>query len=390
MRTWAAAVVASVAVLVLAGSAGAATAPRTLPGWPRSVPAGTLLPGPGGGVVSVASIGNDGDYLVAAYRRDGRRLWGYLRGKECGNCSQGAQAPGLQANGTYGPIGWGRLWAVDARGREVPGCAGVVLADSTCITAAEFDIPSWLTSRPGFEATQTSAPWSAYSLAFQWGFGSDRQPPLTVRDGAGLIYAAFPDAVFDGAPVSEPTLSGVLMAADPVTHAIVWTRVGPREALAGLPSGVLVSDPGRIVSIGPDGTERWARPISVRGPSSVIVDAARDRVYASSYIGETDRQVVRALKLSTGATVWRTGTSEGASLMAVGRGGRVYLAISSKGRNAIRAVRFANGARVWQAASRLPVRDVLELTNGTVAVSSQDHGDDGLEPVSRLTVIDPR
>jgi hypothetical protein len=391
MRTLVTAVVTGVVIAVLAGSASAANSPRTLPGWPRSVPAGTLLPGPGGSVVSVASIGNDGEYLVAAYRRDGRRLWGYLRGKQCGNCSPGPQAPALQANGTYGPIGYGRLWAVDSRGREVPGCAGVVLADSTCISAAEFDVPSWETSRPGFEAIQTSAPWSVYSLAFQWGFDVDRQPPPTVRDGAGLIYAAFPSPAPDGAPVSEPALSGVLMAADPVSHSILWTRVGPRRALAGLPSGVLVADPDRIVSIGPDGKERWSRPIPMTSRYTVIVDAPRDRVHVSSDIGETDLHIVRALKLSTGATVWHTRPADRAGLKAVGRGGRVYLAVPSKGRHAVRAVRFATGATVWQRPSRLPVYGVLELANGTVAIASQEQEDDGVTvPDARLTIVDPR
>jgi hypothetical protein len=67
----------------------------------------------------------------------------------------------------------------------------------------------------------------------------------------------------------------------------------------------------------------------------------------------------------------------------------VYLATSTAGRRAVRAVRFTDGSTVWQRGSRLPVRGVRELRNGTVAVSVGEDTTDTLAG-GRLTILDPR
>ena len=117
-----------------------------------------------------------------------------------------------------------------------------------------------------------------------------------------------------------------------------------------------------------------------------MVDAARDHVYIGPRVG--DVPVVRALGASTGATLWRTRTSDRARVMSVGRGGRVYLAVDAPGRRAARGVRLASGSTVWEHRTSLPVLGVRELVNGTVAVSAGNRfaGTSG----GRMTLLDPR
>lgn len=372
--------IALVLMALAAPQAWAAAAPPTLPGWPRAAPAGPLMQGPQGGVVVVAQDGSA--FTAAAYRRDGRRLWAYRRVAGCGNCDDGPQPVALQPDGTYGPIGFegDDIWAVDARGRQVAGCAGAVFPDSTCIVGTDVADAAFRHS-PALVARGPSGWWSVADRRYLWQdeFGVAQ---MTVRDGTGLIHAAFAaprDAVGGG------TLPGVLLTVDPVARAIVATRVGPTQVLAALPAGVLVAEAGRIVALSPDGSERWSRPFTTR-PSQVLVDAARDRVYVGPAFDGVP--VVRALSLSTGATLWRTATADRARLMSVGRGGRVYLAIDAPGRRAARGVRLANGSTAWQHRTAQPVLGVRELVNGTVAISagSAYAGSSG----GRMTIIDPR
>ncbi len=138
--------------------ASASAAPSVMRGWPRAAPAGPLMQGPQGGVVVAAQNGFVG--TVAAYRRNGTRLWLSARTPSCGNCDDGPQSPALEANGTYGPIGpeGDDIWAVDARGRIVAGCAGVVLADSTCITGMSAIDPPAYQGWPAIAATTPGGP----------------------------------------------------------------------------------------------------------------------------------------------------------------------------------------------------------------------------------------
>ncbi len=369
------ALVAAVAVTATAAPAK----PATLRGWPQNAPAGTVLQGPRGGAVVV---GQDAfTYAAAAYRRDGRRLWRSVRTAGCGNCDDGPQPIALQADGTYGPIGpeGDDIWAVDGLGRVIAGCAGVVFADGTCITGRSLFDPR--TPHPSIVATAGPAPpWSVVQNDYIWQDGFD-VPPMTVRDGAGLVYAAFdsPQSTTAG------NVPGLLVAVNPATRAVVWTRVGPHQVLAGFTSGVLVTEGDRIVSIGPDGTDRWARRLRAT-PDQTVTDPPRDRVYVGP--SGSGAPVVTAMSAATGAVAWRTRPADRARLMSVGRGGRVYVADGATGRLAARGMRFASGATVWRRSTDLPVLGVRELVNGTVAISAGNRYAGAFS--GRMTIVDPR
>ena len=133
-RTITACVVVLLAGAVLAVSAVAATTTSVVAGWPRHVGAGTVHQGPGGGVVVISMAGmpnSPGEYVVTAYRRDGRRLWENRDSPGCGNCDFAPQSPARQPDATYGPIGPGR-YAVGPRGGTVRGCSGVVTPRGDC------------------------------------------------------------------------------------------------------------------------------------------------------------------------------------------------------------------------------------------------------------------
>ena len=370
-----------VPVLTAAFAASAVAGPPTLRGWPQNAPAGPLMQGPQGGVVVVAQDGFT--YTGAAYRRDGRRLWSTVRTASCGNCDEGPQPVALQADGVYGPIGpeGDDVWALDAAGHVVAGCPGAVFADGTCVTGRAMRFDPTAPHPSVVAAAGPAPPWSVVDSTFVWQDEFD-VPPMTVRDGAGTVYAAFdsPRSVVVG-PVP-----GLLMTVDPVNHSVVRTRIGPRQVLAGFPSGVLVAEGDRIVSIGPDGVDRWSRTLST-SPEQVAIDPARDRVYIGPRLG-SNPVVVSALTASTGATVWRTRGGDRARLMSVGPGGRVYLAVDATGRRAARGVRFTTGATVWEHRTSQPVLGVRELVNGTVAISAGARfaGTSG----GRMAIIDPR
>lgn len=384
-------VIPAVIATLLAGALGAASAgaasPRVVAGWPRSVGGGTVLPGPAGGIV-VVSIGdttgvNEIPYVTAALRRDGRRLWTDRRVPDCGNCDDGPQPEALQPDGTYGPIGveGDDFWAIDRRGREVLGCSGAVAADGTCFFARS-DV---LTGVPSIVARNPAGAiaWSVDDPAYRW-TPEFSVPPIVVRDAAGRIYTAFGPGTDAATGVAQ---GGRLIAVDPATHAILWGRAGPGQVLTALGSGVLAARGQGIVAFGPDGAERWSRPVPAVGggvaPSTTVYDAARGRVY----VGRSGSGVT-ALVATTGAQVWRTRPSDRARLLSVGRGGRVYLAIDPPGRRAVRAVRLTDGRTVWQRRTSLPVRGALELADGTVAVSAGNL----FAPTTadRLTRLDPR
>jgi outer membrane protein assembly factor BamB len=374
---------ALVALLVLAAHAAAAV--RVAPGWPRAAPSGTVLQGPDGGVVVVSFEALHSE--VRAYRRDGHLWWRNDGRFGCGNCDDGPQPEALQPDGTYGPIGveGDDFWAVDARGRRVDGCAGVVGADGSCVTGLSVVRPGAFDRLPGLlgrEADGTT--WRVADDRFRWTDDFD-VPAMTVADGGGLVYAAFDLPVEAGTGTRQP---GLLMAVDRVTRAIRWTRVGPAEVLAALAPGVLVREGAGVTVYAPDGSVQWSRPVPTAqsvSPRHTGVDAVRGQVYLGRRGGGAPG--VTALDIATGAQVWTTRPSDRARLLSVGRGGRVYVAIDAAARRAVRALRFRTGATAWERRTRLPVRGARELAGGRVAVSAGNE----FAPMrsDRLTVLVP-
>ncbi len=370
---------------LVATASAAPSSPATRPGWPRTVAAGPVLPGPSGGLVVVSR--QSFRYTVRAFRRDGRPLWTSSRTADCGNCDDGPQPEALQADGTYGPIGaeGDDIWAVDPRGRIVPGCAGVVSRAGGCVAGDRIVDPASRSS-PGVRGRPAGGPpWTVSDDRYEWQDDSD-VPPVTVADHAGLVYAAFASPVERSGGRAVP---GLLMAVNPSARAIIWTRVGPTEALTALGAGLLVSRDGGIAAIGPDGADRWVRglpPGQRVSPDGALHDAARGRLYISRT--GAGAPGVTALVAGTGAQVWRTRPRDRARLLSVGRGGRVYLAIDAPSRRAVRAVRLADGAVAWERRTSVEVRGARELANGTVAVSAGARF--ASSSSDRLTVLDPR
>lgn len=361
--------------------AAAAPEPGPLPGWPVDTPAGTVHRGPHRGVVVVSRDGFD--FAVTAFRRDGHRLWRSARRAGCGNCDEGPQPERLQPDGTYGPIGpeGDDIWAVDRRGRIVPGCSGAVAADGTCVFGGSLFHPTAPT--PFVAAARGGVRlWTVEDPSLTWLDEFD-VPPVVARDGAGLAYAAF-ERPTDRATGTE--LPGRLLAVDPVTRAVAWGRTGPSAVLTALRSGVLVSE-GRLVALRADGSVLWTRPIAAGQAVSamdVAYDARRERVY----VGRRGRHPgVTALDAATGAQLWRTTTRDRARLLSAGARGPVYVAVDTPGATAVRAVRLS-GATRWQRGTGRLVTGAVELANGTVAVSA---GSGFPAPgTGVLTVLDPR
>lgn len=381
-------VVSALALCAVAPATAAPPSPPTVPGWPRAVHAGRVLQGPSGGVVVVSQA--TGAFRVSAFRRDGRRLWSHARRPDCGNCDDGPQPEALQADGTYGPIGdeGDDFWAVDALGREVPGCAGVVAPDGACtFVRVELSPAPDLDPVPVVVARGPSGAilWSTVEPGLEW-VPENAVPPMTVADGTGRIHAGLAFGRDPGTGVAE---RGRIIAIDPASRAIAWRVVGPYEALVPLRAGVVAAEEGGIVALGPDGARRWARglPAGQRvAPAATVYDAARDRLYVGR-LG-TSTPGVSAIDAATGRQLWRTRPRDRARLLSVGRGGRVYLAIDAPGRRAVRGVAFRTGRTVWQRRTRLPVQGARELADGTVAVSAGFRYAAGRS--DRLTLLDPR
>lgn len=371
-------VLAAALALACAGTAVAAPpSPPALPGWPRAAPAGSLLQGPGGGVV-VVSEDDPNLFTVAAFRRDGRRLWTNRHAADCGNCDEGPQFPVLQPDGSYGPIGpeGDDTWAVSSRGARVRACVGVMFPNRVCVVAfgsPDLTVEARLGARTLWSVTQPGYTYESEGFV----------PPMTVRDGTGLVYTAFEGPVPAAGPSAAP--AGILLAVDPRTRKIAWTRTGPTQALVGLSSGVVVQEEGRIVALGADGAERWSQPLST-SPDQVIADPLRDRLYVGT---PGEERAVHALSVATGATLWQTAGRDQALLLSVGRSGRVYLSTYAPSGPTARAVRFSDGATVWQRRTNSLVMGMRELTNGTVAISVAP-GLRARTQVGRMVIVDPR
>ncbi|WP_217921259.1 PQQ-binding-like beta-propeller repeat protein [Miltoncostaea oceani] len=283
---------------------------------------------------------------------------------------------------------------MDRRGRRIPGCNGILRADGTCLaatTAADdprlplLTYPAFTIGPPGDLPGVPPASGSAVLPGYEWSDGGDDNP-LIVQDAGGLAYAAFRGPVDRASGVMLP---GVLAAFDPEARIIVWATPGPVRVLTALAAGVLIVEGEGVAAVSPDGSTRWTRPV-VR-PQTVLT-AMADDARGQVYLGRSRRDAaegVTALTASTGRQVWRTRPTEQARVLAVGRGGRVYLAIDAPAlRRSIRAVRWRDGTTAWERRVRGEVRSATELPDGAIAVSiARDRAGD---PRSRLLLLDPR
>lgn len=392
------------ALLAFAASATAAVAappsPPTAPGWPKSLPAGTVIQGPGGGLVLV-SARSSGGFAARAFRRDGRRIWTAAREAGCGDCNDGPQPVRLQPDGTFGPIGFDGdyIWAVDRRGRPAEECAGVMSPDGSCVVGRSgFAPPIEAGPRPVVRGLTRGVPYDPWQLVVPGYLWQDEfdVPAMTVADARGIVYVAFRNPV-PGVVVGR-AISGILVAVDPVARTILWVAEGPFQALTGLTSGVLVAEPGGIAAYRADGTVAWRQAIPLGQevvPGTVVHDPYRGRVYLGRLPAGPPVSVpgVTALDAATGAEAWNSPVGDRARLLSVGRGGRVYLAVDRAGGvsetalRGVRAVRWSDGRAVWERRTRLPVQGARELVNGTVAISAGDPSGSG---PGVLTLLDPR
>lgn len=380
---------AALAGLLLLAAGQAAAAIPVAPGWPRTAPGGELLPGPDGGVVVVTNVARSA--TTRAFTAKAALRWVQRSTFGCGNCDDGPQPEALQPDGTYGPIGveGDDYWAVTADGRRVRGCAGVVSPDGGCVEARPGD-PASLT-HPGFTIRPpVGASWRVEDARWNW-YPDFGVPAMAVADASGRIYAGYAFPVEVG---TRRQIPGLLMALDPATRTILWTREGPPEVLAALPSGVLVAEGGAsfgtggaVAAYAADGTVLWRRGVPAGqgvAPSTTLLDARRGRIYLGRVVSTPG---VTAIDLATGAQAWKTRPSDRARLLSVGGGGRVYVAIDAKARQGVRGLRLATGATAWQLRTGLPVRDALELKNGRVAVSAGRQY--APTTADRLTVLAP-
>jgi outer membrane protein assembly factor BamB len=263
----------------------------------------------------------------------------------------------------------------------MPGCSGAVTADGTCYFVRPT-LPSAGIANPMLTArTPVGDAWSVTDLGYRW-YPELDVPPVVVRDDSGMLYAG----LGFGTEVSSGVVRrGRLISINPVTRAIAWTRPDLPAVLVALRSGVLAVREGGIVSVGPDGADRWSRALAPKDlvwPATTAYDATRDRLYLGRTTGVT------ALVASTGVQVWRTRPSDRAELLSVGRSGRVYVSIGASARRGVRALRLTDGSTAWQRRTRLPVRDALELADGSVVVSAGTSYP--TTAVDRLTRLRPR
>ncbi len=395
IRTTVIAVAALLAASVTATAAGPPS-PPTVPGWPKRLPAGTVLQGPGSGPVLVWEDGS-GYFFGRAFLRDGRRLWTWRHDIGCGNCDEGLQPLLHQPDGSYGPVGYSgdTTWAFDARGRTVETCSGALFPDGTCISG--INGPAVAERAPGARAWTWQLPVPG---AAAW---ASIYPPMTVRDRRGLVYTSF---LFNAGNTSErprPGDTGLLTAIDPGTRQILWTKQGPGAVLTGLATGVLVGEtdwsdtyarPG-VVAYRRDGSLLWRRDLpqgEMVSPATVAYDARRGRVYLGRVgYGPGARPGVgvgvTALDVHTGAEVWSTTLADEARLLSIGPGGRVYVSVGT-GSMTLRALRLRDGSTAWERRGRQYVSSAVELRNGTVAVSLG--GPIGSPALHRLTLLRPR
>ena len=374
---------AAAAALVLIAAATASAAVTVAPGWPRAVPGGTVHAGPGGGVVVVTDLARSA--TVRAFTIRGQRLWRQSSTFGCGNCDDGPQPEALQPDGTYGPIGveGDDSWAVDARGRRVAGCVGVVSPDGGCVVGPPRRVdrpPPGLhgqardrraVARRGPPVALVPRERRAADGRRRRGRGRLRRLPVLRgdRDGAGRRrrpHGARPGHADDPVAAGRPGASA-------------------RRAPVGRPRrGGRWRDGLRPRRRGPLAPRRHGRPGASR-PAAPWWTA--DEAGSTSAASERER---RASPRSTPGQARSSGGRVPPIAPACCRwaaGGRVYVAVDATGRRAVRGLRLATGATAWERRTSLPVRGARELAGGRVAVSAGQQ----FRPTTsdRLTVLVP-
>lgn len=377
-------------------AAGPAIAsPQVMPGWPVGAPAGTVHAGPGGGVTVIAeTIEGIEDPVTGAFAftRAGRRLWQRLVGCNLGpECQQPAVAPGLQRDGSYGPVVFDKgPVSVGPAGQLIdPGCGGALLGNGTCVSAG-LPTANGVTVR----ATRAGATvWTFDEPALATTTPASVDLPPVMADGAGGLYVGFRDTAADG--------KGRVLAIDPATGAVQWRRDGA-DALSGLARGVLALTPTSLTAFGPDGAVVWSKakgdlrlaPGHVDATAlAATFDPASGHVYLAPH---NERGAIIALDAASGLELWRTVAVHAAAgvlnapgpLVSIGPTGTLYLA-SVHGGNGLVA-RGPDGRKRWSYRTATPVTGARELADGTVALTVRPPQQNPGTMQGLLIRIDPR
>jgi outer membrane protein assembly factor BamB len=367
-------------VVALACAAPCAAAPTVMPGWPLPAAPGPVLQGPGPGAVVVsASLIDPNRFTVTAYRPNATRRWVNVRRAGCGNCDFGTQPVRRQADGTYGPIGviGDDFWAVDQAGRTVGGCSGAVLPDGTCISvrtsfvASTGDVENALVSQRG-----AAVLWRLVEPGLGDWVPEGNEAPYVVRDGGGTVYTAYGQ----GAPQAR------LVAADGATGALRARVPGTYEFVAATADAGLARESftGRLVAVGPDGAQRWSAALlpSFAFPRDVVVDRARARVF----VGQTrsGRWRTQALDAATGGVIWTSPSSQSVRPLSLATGGLLLAGVEQGSSRSLRALGGADGRARWTFRTSGLVVGARELTDRTVAVSTQRPPGAGRGPLWRI------
>ena len=365
-----------IALIALAGAVPATGAPQVMAGWPVPVEAGSVHPGPSGGVV-VFNDGLDWPATVSAFRLDGSRRWLSVHEPTCGNCVNGPIGRGLRADGNYGPIGPTQddIWDVTPAGRRVAACRGTVRSDETCLTHEVRFTPA---PAPAVVARRgSSVLWTYEQPTLRWSILDlfDVRPAILERS-PGNVYTWFGSGL-DTA--TGATAAQQLVALDGATGALRW-RALDATPQAALTNGVIATTPAtpaplgasNVVHYAGDGTVRWMTALATGSEvRQVSINEAQDRaVLLVGQVGVRDTGTIVALRLSDGAQVWRS--AAGPNVTHVTLGARTaYLATERIGTQpALVAVDFRTGRARWRFETPTPVVGARELRDGTVAFTT--------------------
>ena len=361
-------------VILTTATSAAAAQPRVLPGWPTVAGAGeTLVEGALGDTIVVTDTGPE-ESSVASIMRNGIRRWLSVGRWACGNCDDGGQLGTALPDGSIGPVGpeGDGAWGVDASGKIVRTCLGVMLPDTTCVvheTRFGVAIVGAIVARRGntilWENVRPPGP-------PVWDSGLEA-PPRIVADQAGTAYTTL------GA-------TGPMVAIDTTTGVERWLVDGATP-LAGLSTGVLAhSETLGLTRYRADGTVMWNIPGRSIQFHRVLVDVSRERIYASERRGLSVRSTITAWNATTGAELWRTATSDQAHALSIRTNGTLLAGIDRPNHTALRAI-GADGRTRWQFDTASRVNAALGLSNGTVALTTEGTflGQNGL-----VWRIDPR
>ena len=332
--------IAGVAV-ALACAAPCAAPPTVLPGWPVRAAPGPGAPGAGGRARSSSTTGlvDAFRYTVAAYRLDGRRRWVNARTAGCGNCDEGTQPVRRQADGTFGPIGviGDDYWAVDQAGREVRGCAGVVLPDGTCI-AVESRLLGGTVAENALVARRGGvALWSLAEPDLDWIPEFD-VAPMTVRDGGGTAYTAYGQFTPQARDVAVDSATGALRARVPGTVDFVGATADAGLAVQG----------SQLVAIGADGARRWSstavRARLLQPETSSWTARARGSTSATRPATGSGR---RPWTRTPGRVLWRSPANQRVTPLSLAQGGLLLAGVEQGSSRSLRALGGADGRARW-------------------------------------------